>query len=762
MAPPLTYQSLQTRILILACFWTALILSIPSWLRLTTIQRLPLPTSHVEALQAVEKCPVTFATHLTLLIDPDLLPPPGQHGDESVLQQVQQLVEQSLQLKASMARSASFECTKWAVDAHSIASVGRIVEFEPDTGTYAIRILTPWSNFKHGTLYDVLPTAFIPRTTFNTTATVTEDFFSLVPHTISAAVIAELLSLRGDSSIESSISDTQQDPRVIQYSKHIRLVFSIMNQDITHSTAYDSHLIHALANTANASHDDDSKGGSIGRLIRELQGLHDFHVETQVQWFAPLQFEPTQELLEEIVEREVEELVMVDELVEEMVEVEVDDIDDDGDQDVNSNSSVTVVGGSGTSEEEEQGAAEVKEHLLTPTLKQRKTVLVKRTRNVQVPRVHKVIKQTRTPLPKRHVVEWDDLKVFVNSEEWSLTSTVPPPTSSSWSSSSGSDDDEMLLGRPFDVLSQTHDLHFLLYIPSKSHSPLHVRDLVNGGVVDGAAQEKERGGRKGAWLIPQWGGVVILNAPHSTFSDSSSSSSSSSLALTSHNADMLDGQGGGARVEDLPEQDVKEAIGLFTQQIEMLLGLTTDSSMLDDDEKDRKKQGGQELEKRRRRRKVRISMLKQRRILELARESVNTLQAITRLVEKIENLGIGEAVQTDTNAALDILETFLNPVSTLKDDDSEEEQRQRQRQVSKSSLDDILEQIKKAYSLSNRAFFNPDMLGLLYFPDEHKYAVYTPLFAPLLVPLIVTTLKLLNEIMAIKTASDKVKRCRKR
>nr|CDI52440.1 related to GPI transamidase component PIG-S [Melanopsichium pennsylvanicum 4] len=637
MAPPLTYQSLQTRILILACFWTALILSIPSWLRLTTIQRLPLPTSHVEALQAVEKCPVTFATHLTLLIDPDLLPPPGQHGDESVLQQVQQLVEQSLQLKASMARSASFECTKWAVDAHSIASVGRIVEFEPDTGTYAIRILTPWSNFKHGTLYDVLPTAFIPRTTFNTTATVTEDFFSLVPHTISAAVIAELLSLRGDSSIESSISDTQQDPRVIQYSKHIRLVFSIMNQDITHSTAYDSHLIHALANTANASHDDDSKGGSIGRLIRELQGLHDFHVETQVQWFAPLQFEPTQELLEEIVEREVEELVMVDELVEEMVEVEVDDIDDDGDQDVNSNSSVTVVGGSGTSEEEEQGAAEVKEHLLTPTLKQRKTVLVKRTRNVQVPRVHKVIKQTRTPLPKRHVVEWDDLKVFVNSEEWSLTSTVPPPTSSSWSSSSGSDDDEMLLGRPFDVLSQTHDLHFLLYIPSKSHSPLHVRDLVNGGVVDGAAQEKERGGRK-------------------------------------------DGQGGGARVEDLPEQDVKEAIGLFTQQIEMLLGLTTDSSMLDDDEKDRKKQGGQELEKRRRRRKVRISMLKQRRILELARESVNTLQAITRLVEKIENLGIGEAVQTDTNAALDILETFLNPVSTLKDDDSEEEQRQRQRQ----------------------------------------------------------------------------------
>jgi len=33
------------------------------------------------------------------------------------------------------------------------------------------------------------------------------------------------------------------------------------------------------------------------------------------------------------------------------------------------------------------------------------------------------------------------------------------------------------------------------------------------------------------------------------------------------------------------------------------------------------------------------------------------------------------------------------------------------------------------------------MLALLYFPAEHKYAVYTPLFAPVAVPLLVTLLK---------------------
>jgi GPI-anchor transamidase subunit S len=33
------------------------------------------------------------------------------------------------------------------------------------------------------------------------------------------------------------------------------------------------------------------------------------------------------------------------------------------------------------------------------------------------------------------------------------------------------------------------------------------------------------------------------------------------------------------------------------------------------------------------------------------------------------------------------------------------------------------------------------MLALLYFPAEHKYAVYTPLFAPVTVPLLVTLLR---------------------
>jgi len=32
---------------------------------------------------------------------------------------------------------------------------------------------------------------------------------------------------------------------------------------------------------------------------------------------------------------------------------------------------------------------------------------------------------------------------------------------------------------------------------------------------------------------------------------------------------------------------------------------------------------------------------------------------------------------------------------------------------------------------AKRASFNHEMLALLYFPDEHKWAVYTPLFGPI-------------------------------
>jgi phosphatidylinositol glycan class S len=44
-------------------------------------------------------------------------------------------------------------------------------------------------------------------------------------------------------------------------------------------------------------------------------------------------------------------------------------------------------------------------------------------------------------------------------------------------------------------------------------------------------------------------------------------------------------------------------------------------------------------------------------------------------------------------------------------------------------------------TLTSRAFFHPGMLALLYFPAEHKYAVYTPLFASAIIPLVAAAIR---------------------
>lgn len=52
------------------------------------------------------------------------------------------------------------------------------------------------------------------------------------------------------------------------------------------------------------------------------------------------------------------------------------------------------------------------------------------------------------------------------------------------------------------------------------------------------------------------------------------------------------------------------------------------------------------------------------------------------------------------------------------------------------------EQATIATKLSESAFFHPSLLGKLYFPDEHKYAVYLPLLLPTFLPVIIGTVKL--------------------
>jgi len=52
-----------------------------------------------------------------------------------------------------------------------------------------------------------------------------------------------------------------------------------------------------------------------------------------------------------------------------------------------------------------------------------------------------------------------------------------------------------------------------------------------------------------------------------------------------------------------------------------------------------------------------------------------------------------------------------------------------------------------ALEYAEKAFFDDKMVSMLYFPDEHKYAIYTPLFGPLALPLLMALLRELQGII---------------
>jgi phosphatidylinositol glycan class S len=72
-----------------------------------------------------------------------------------------------------------------------------------------------------------------------------------------------------------------------------------------------------------------------------------------------------------------------------------------------------------------------------------------------------------------------------------------------------------------------------------------------------------------------------------------------------------------------------------------------------------------------------------------------------------------------------------------------------------SRWDSALAEATTAYRDSEKAFFDKSMVGQVYFPDEHKVAVYLPLLGPIGVPLIVGLVKEIKRFAARrKTATQ--------
>jgi phosphatidylinositol glycan class S len=58
--------------------------------------------------------------------------------------------------------------------------------------------------------------------------------------------------------------------------------------------------------------------------------------------------------------------------------------------------------------------------------------------------------------------------------------------------------------------------------------------------------------------------------------------------------------------------------------------------------------------------------------------------------------------------------------------------------LKKGDVEGAIKNAKVAFGNAEAAFSDPSLLALLYFPDDQKYAVYIPLFLPVMIPVLMS------------------------
>lgn len=238
----------------------------------------------------------------------------------------------------------------------------------------------------------------------------------------------------------------------------------------------------------------------------------------------------------------------------------------------------------------------------------------------------------------------NDLSAFVNAAEWPLSPSI----------------------------GEGPTLHFILYVPKRDQLPLTILE------------------DKGAsWLIPQWGGITILNP-----------------SLATHSETGLQ-----TIVNQLSKEELEPAFETFSKQLLSLLGVPASTCQ------------GHSLPL-----SLRLQTQKRLSGLALYFRASSTLGSLARLAEHLSSIPIPKHVASLVD------ETIANLQQSAQS-------------FRESDWDGALGYSTKAFKHSEKAFFDKAMVGQVYFPDEHKIAVYLPLLGPIGVPLVVGLVREIRHLL---------------
>ncbi|XP_077336558.1 GPI-anchor transamidase component PIGS [Lithobates pipiens] len=113
-----------------------------------------------------------------------------------------------------------------------------------------------------------------------------------------------------------------------------------------------------------------------------------------------------------------------------------------------------------------------------------------------------------------------------------------------------------------------------------------------------------------------------------------------------------------------------------------------------------------------------------------------TLTSLAQLLDQIGNIVINDNVASEVYHAVSSVQIALSELKAGR-------------------LENAFKASKEAITSSEKAFFDPSLLHLLYFPDDQKFAIYIPLFLPMAVPILLSLLKIAKEYRSSKKEATK-------
>ncbi|KAM9451427.1 GPI transamidase component PIG-S [Clarias gariepinus] len=115
------------------------------------------------------------------------------------------------------------------------------------------------------------------------------------------------------------------------------------------------------------------------------------------------------------------------------------------------------------------------------------------------------------------------------------------------------------------------------------------------------------------------------------------------------------------------------------------------------------------------------------RSVENVATATTTITSLAQLLDRISNIVINDNIAEQVSSAVTSLQAAMAELEA-------------------GNLAFALQYSREAILASEKAFFDPSLLHLLYFPDDQKFAIYIPLFLPMCVPIVLSLLKIFNEV----------------